>query len=292
MRRRMNGVINKKWYNMLIGHKKQWNFLKSKFESDQLSHAYLFTGEKGIGKKKFAIELAKFVNCLSQDKPCDKCVNCLMIERNSFADFKIVFKENDANEIDIAQIRDVQNFLNYKSYYGSFKIVLVDDAELMNQEAQSCFLKTLEEPKGKTMIILVSSMPDMFLGTIASRCQEIKFFKPKNLPQDSEKIKSQEDILEKLLSVMDSSLAEKFKYTKSIDFEKQDLGQILEVLQKYFRGLLLSKAGVENKNPKTKKTYSMPEIKNIINLIEDINSKLLFTNLNKKLALEILLMEI
>ena len=208
---------------MLIGHKKQWEFLKKNFELNQLSHAYLFTGADGIGKKTFAIEFAKFINCLSEKKPCGKCINCQMIEKNSFPEFMILSaterdeKFGDGGEIKIAKIREAQNFLSYKPYYGSFKIVIIDDAEKMNQEAQSCFLKTLEEPKGKTLLMLISSKPDMLLQTIASRCQTLKFFMPKDLPVNYEKLEKEQKILKDLLSVINLDFAEKFKYAKSID---------------------------------------------------------------------------
>jgi DNA polymerase III subunit delta' len=279
----------------IIGHKKQWEFLKNKFEVNQLSHAYLFTGASGIGKKTFIVEFAKLISCKSPSKEsCGKCVNCQMIERNSFPDLKIVIKKPDKNEIDISQIREVQSFLSYKSYYGSFKIVAIDEAEKMNQEAQSCFLKTLEEPKGRTLLVLISSKPDMLLTTIASRCQTLKFFRPKELPINADKEKKDQDILKGLLPIIDSDLADKFKYAKSIDFDKQSLGEILEVMQRYFRGLLLAKAGIENTRSGTPalKDYPISKIRKVIDLIEDINNKILFTNANPKLALEVLLMEL
>lgn len=243
---------------MLIGHKKQWEFLKKKFESNQLSHAYLFTGSQGIGKKTFAVEFAGLIGC-------------------KFPDLMVV-KADDGKEIPIVKIREVQNFLSYKSYNGGFKIVIVDDAEKMNQEAQSCFLKTLEEPKGKTLLVLVSSKADMLLPTIISRCQTIKFTKPKDLPKNQEKIVREKEILEELLPVLNSNLADKFKYVKAIDFDKQELSEILEVMQKYYRDSLLA-------------DYSQKKVIKILNLIEDISNKMLFTNANPKLALEILLME-
>ena len=249
---------------MLIGHKKQWEFLKKKSELNQLSHAYLFTGAREIGKSTFAKEFAELLGC-------------------KFPDLKIVTKKDDKTEIEISQIREIQNFLSYKSYNGGLKIVIVDGVEKMNQEAQSCFLKTLEEPKGNTLLILISSKPDMLLSTITSRCQTIKFFKPKNLPQNPERLKREQEILNGLLPVINSSLADKFKYAKSVDFENgpegTSFGEILEVLQKHYRGILL-------------KDYKQEKVIKILNLIEDINSKMLFTNVNQKLALEILLMEI
>ncbi len=285
----------------MIGHKKQWEFLKKKLELNQLSHAYLFTGSDGIGKKTFGIELVKLLNCLSgSNKPCQKCANCQMIEKNAFPDLLIVKSvnstssiknEKDSLEIDIAQARDAQKFLSYKSYFGLYKAVIIDNAERMNQEAQSCFLKTLEEPKGKTLLILISSKPDILLPTIFSRCQILKFSKPKDLPENSEKANKQKEILKDLLGVINSDFAEKFKYVKSLDFDKQDPREILEILQRYLRELLFNEVKIKNSGTSATKKYSVQKIKDIINLTEDINNKLLFTNANPKLALEILLME-
>jgi|SRR3989344_1518790 len=285
---------------MLIGHKKQWEFLKKKAELNRLSHAYLFKGSKNIGKKTFAIELAKLLNCLSEsNKPCQKCVNCHAIEKNSFPDLRIISasekdeKLGDGGEIKILQIRQANNFLSYKSYSGLYKIVVVEDAEKMNQEAQNCFLKTLEEPKGKTLLILISSTPDILLSTIASRCQTVKFFRPEDLPVNAERARAEQEILDNLLPVINSNLAEKFKYAKSIDFQKQKLEDIIDVILGYFRKQLLVKAGVIPRNvaiPDIR--HSMGRIIEIVNLTEDINKRILFTNVNPKLALEVLLLEL
>ncbi|MEK7562333.1 MAG: AAA family ATPase [Patescibacteria group bacterium] len=257
---------------MLIGHKKQWEFLKNKFERDQLSHAYLFTGQEGLGKKIFAKNFVELIGC-------------------KFPDLMVVEPEG-GKEISIAKIREVQNFLAYKSYNGGFKVVIVNDAHLMNQEAQNCFLKTLEEPKGKTILILVTSKPEMLLPTIFSRCQTIKFLgRP---VQDPKKIDEENKILQDALKVVRCELSEKFKYAKSIDFEKQNAAEIVEVLQKYLRHLLMVKIGINKPDQADENflKYSAFEIKKIINLTEEILNKLLFTNANPKLALEILLMDI
>jgi DNA polymerase-3 subunit delta' len=256
---------------MLIGHKKQWEFFKRKFEENQLSHAYLFVGPKEIGKKMFAVEFAEFIGC--------KFPDLMILSEANKKDPKF----GDGGEIKIAQIREAQNFLSYKSYNGGYKMVIVDDAEKMNQEAQSCFLKTLEEPKGQTLLILVTSKPDMMLETISSRCQTIIFSTPKDLPINSEKAKKEDELLKNLLLAANSDLADKFKYAKAFDFEAQDFGQVLEILQKHLREELLKE--VENKGS------NLLKIKNLINLVEDLNKKLLFTNASPKLALEILLME-
>jgi len=216
----------------------------------------------------------------------------LLIVRSADSTSSIKNKK-DSLEIDVGQIRDAQNFLSYKSYYGSFKSVIVEDAERMNVEAQSCFLKTLEEPKGKTLIILVSSKPDMLLPTITSRCQALKFTKPKDLPVNKQRAEREQAILKDLMAVINLDLSDKFKYVKSLDFEEQDVREILEVMQRYLRGLLLEETGVAKKNDTIigAKKYSVQKIKDTLNLIEDISNRLLFTNASPKLALEILLME-
>lgn len=238
-------------------HEKQKEFLKKSFETNRLSHAYIFTGLKNLGKKKFAEEFAKIIGC-------------------NFPDLMLI-EAKDRKEISIAKIREVQKFLAYKAYNGGFKIVIVDEAHLMNKEAQSCFLKTLEEPKGQTLIILISSRPDMLLPTIFSRCQLIKFLgKPF---QNQQQIDKENKILQDFLKIAYANLSEKFKYVKSLDLELNNAEQIILVMQKYFREKLLA-------NPFDKKT------KKFLDLSEEINNKLLFTNASPKLALEVLLMEI
>lgn len=278
---------------MVIGHQKQQELLQRKFESGQLSHAYVFSGENGIGKKLIAIELVKMLNCTATKKPCQKCSYCQMIDKNSFPDLLLVEKDNDATEIEILQIRKAQKFLSYTPYYGSVKMVIVDNAELMNRESQNAFLKTLEEPTQNSIIILVTAKPDLLLPTILSRVQQIKFFKPKNLPLSSETSEKQKEILKTMLPSLHSDFAEKFKYAKSIDFETQKLEDLLAAMQQFTRHLLLAKIGVEKIEEKDAafKGYSLQQLSSILKSIEEMNKKILLNNVNQKLALEILLME-
>lgn len=282
---------------MAYTHQKQWDFLKNNLKANQLSHAYLFVGQNKIGKNDFAKEFIKFINCKGEDKPCKKCFNCLAIEKNSFPDSTCV-KSEDGGEIEVSKIRQIQNFLSYKPYYGSIKSVIVQEADKMNQEAQNCFLKTLEEPKGSTLIILISSKPELLLPTIFSRCQQIKFFgKPELNQQDIEKEKS---ILKEFLKITNSSLSEKFKYAKAVDSEERNVSEILQALEKYYRYILFLKSGIndsELKNympepPQSLMEKPISKLKEDIKLIENINNKITFTNANSKLALEVLLMNI
>jgi len=197
--------------------------------------------------------------------------------------------EKDMMEIDVAQIREVNNFLSYKSYYGNCKIVIIENVERMNLEAQSCFLKTLEEPKGKTLIILITKNPEVLLPTIFSRCQTIKFFPFEKYKETQE----EQETLQELLSIINSELATKFQYTKRVNLEGDNFNKILEVLQRYFRNLMLIKMGViKQTSPSQFNNCPILRIKNIIRLIETLNTQISTTNASPKLALEILLMEL
>ena len=275
-----------------MNYQKQWEFLKNKFEAEQLAHAYLFSGQDIAGINLFAKEFIKSINSLDI---LNAKQQASLIDNENFPDLMVVKSiyskssvdnEKDMMEIDISQIREVNNFLSYKSYYGGYKTVVVHDAHRMNVEAQSSFLKTLEEPKGKTLIILISSKPEALLNTITSRCQEVTFF----LSQKEKLLETEQVEFGELLTIINSDLATKFQYAKKVNLEGDNFNNILYFLQKYFRKFLLIEIGAL-KGEKTH-NYSLEKLKNIIRLIENINYQTIKSNLNNKLALEVLLLEI
>ena len=140
-----------------------------------LAHAYLFSGDEGIGKRMTALALAAAVNCdiPGQDGGCGECPSCRKVASLGHPDVHLVAP--DGSELKIDQIRQAQADLSLKPFEGRKKVLLVDGAESMNDASANAFLKTLEEPPGDTLIILVTSMPRGLLQTIRSRCQEITF---------------------------------------------------------------------------------------------------------------------
>ena len=160
---------------MVIGHQKQRDFLKQLIVLDKIPHAFLFFGEARIGKKKTALEFVKLMNCESGlgKKPCQNCYSCKSIENFQHPDF--IFIEAKEKEIQISQIRDIGKKLLLKPSQFKSKVVIIDDAHLMNTEAQGALLKTLEEPRGNAILILITEHPEMLLETIISRIQKIKF---------------------------------------------------------------------------------------------------------------------
>ena len=162
-------------FNAIIGHDRPISILKRTVANKMLAHAYLFSGETGIGKKMTALALAAAVNCANPqgENGCGECPSCRMIAAGGHPDVHTLGP--DGAEIKIDQIRQVQAELSLRPFQGEKKILIVDDADCMNTASANAFLKTLEEPPGDACIILVSAMPQSLLPTIRSRCQEVTF---------------------------------------------------------------------------------------------------------------------
>jgi len=297
---------------MVIGHEKQWRFLKRSAEMDKLPHAYLFSGQEKLGKKTLAVEFIKWLfqeNLFNPPHP----------------DF--IFIEPIEKEIQISQIRELSWKLALKAFSAPFKAVIIDQAHLMNAEAQNCFLKTLEEPRGKTILILITEYPERLFLTILSRCQTLKFYpvnkteiknylKQKGLTEEMaekvssssagrpgdaiefllnpEKLENQKQKIKELIALTDSNLAFRFQYAKALSREPQNLEEILDNWLRYFRKILISIIT----QPRAKsdynkfKPYSLLKLKNILKLTQKTIFLISTTNINPRLALEILLMEL
>lgn len=145
----------------IIGHEKQRQILKKMIEEDKVGHAYLFTGKEGIGKKLVAIEFAK---------------QAMSVELSDFlneTDFKIIFPEKDS--IKVEEVRSLIDEVYLKPAYSKRKVIIIDEAEKMNPNAQNALLKVLEEPPMYATLILITSNKDKIIKTILSRVTEIKF---------------------------------------------------------------------------------------------------------------------
>ncbi|HEY7313805.1 MAG TPA: DNA polymerase III subunit delta' [Gemmataceae bacterium] len=145
----------------------------------RLAHAYLFTGPAGVGKRLFALELAKSLLCEKATEgglqACDHCPSCVQVEAGTHPDFFTAARPHEALEFPIDLMRELCQSFALKSARGRGKVVLLDDADDLNEESANCFLKTLEEPPPRSVLILIGSTPDRQLQTILSRCQVIRF---------------------------------------------------------------------------------------------------------------------
>ena len=307
---------------MLIGHQKIWQFLKKAIEMDKLSHAYLFFGEESLGKRKLAKEFIMLLNCQNSDKPCQTCHSCQDIEKEVHPDLILI--EPKKKEIQIAQIRELKYTLTLRPYFGGYKSVIVDEAQALNQEAYSCLLKTLEEPLGRAILILVSSTRDSLPKTILSRVEQIKF-QPVNLIeienylknqgvkenqakeislisagkpglainyfQTPEKLEKETTIIQDFLKIKKSSLSTRFQYAKDLT-ENQNLSEVLKIWLRFLRNLLLSKVGAKQNYYPGTEDFNVQKLKKILNLCQNLHFLISTTNVNQKLALEMLMLEL
>jgi len=281
---------------MIIGHKKQQEFLKKLTQAESIPHALLFTGSEKLGKKKIAFE---FISSIFKE--------------NIFQHPDFTFIAAEQKQIKIGQIRDVNWKLSLKPVQAPFLAVVIDQAHLMTRQAQNCFLKSLEEPKSKAVVILITEHPRFLLPTIISRCQTIKFYpvqkkeikdylKTKDIKeeqieeivqiclgrpglavdfsQDLKKLEQRQKKIKELIEIISSPIAMRFKYAKELS-ESDELYETLSVWLSYFRKNLISDSD----------KFLRKKAREILNRIQQTTLLLSTTNINTRLALEVLMME-
>jgi DNA polymerase-3 subunit delta' len=170
-------VWNDTMWSEFTAQKQVAGLLHHSLKNNRLSHAYLFSGPKGAGKKKMAKHLTKAIFCLRQDgDSCGECKNCRLIEEGNHLDVHWI--EPEKNVIRIKQIEELQKKFSYRAAESSHKVYIMEEADTMNQEAANRLLKFLEEPpQGVVAILLTSNIHDL-LPTILSRCQVLTFNAP------------------------------------------------------------------------------------------------------------------
>jgi DNA polymerase III subunit delta' len=319
------------YLSVIVGHQKQLQFLKRAALDNKLSHAYLFCGPAKVGKKTAALEL------ISEIFSLDVGVS------RAHPDFVYIKADEESKNIKIGQVRDLISRLSLKPASAPLKAAVIDQAHLMTADSQNCLLKTLEEPSGKTLLILVAESWRLMLPTIVSRCETVKFgFVPQgeveklvetgfesglaaadrkeiaalsfgrpgraiDFISNAGDLESWRKEIGDFSRVIACGLGERFDYVKKISEEK-DLSQILEIWLFYFRSLMLKaleekngtaiqRADGEKKIPYEfalikPKQHSLAKIANTINNIQRINRLLAVTNVNAKLALETLMLDI
>lgn len=149
--------------------------LKNAIRNNKVAPSYIFAGPKGSGRLILAGSFAKALNCASSgDIPCDVCPSCRKINSGSHPDVRIVFPEGKGGEITIQRIRGIISEIILKPYEGRYKVFIIKDAYLLNDEAANSFLKTLEEPPANSVLILIAERPGDLPPTIVSRCRIIR----------------------------------------------------------------------------------------------------------------------
>ncbi|MEW5908473.1 MAG: DNA polymerase III subunit delta' [Thermodesulfobacteriota bacterium] len=174
-------------YEALIEQKNAERILRAFIMREAIPNALLFSGIEGSGKKEAALTFAMACNCErprhEKEKegenprlweiPCRNCGPCKKIENMSHPD--LLFVESSGIWIKIGQIRDLYQILGMKPYEARQRVVIINNAQMMNPEAGNALLKILEEPPERTIFILIVLEKTDLLPTLASRCQHIRF---------------------------------------------------------------------------------------------------------------------
>jgi DNA polymerase III subunit delta' len=180
-------------FSTLIGNDEVKESLRRLLAGGRVPGSLLFTGDAGIGKKLFALELAKALNCRHRNgvEACDECSSCKRISRSTFPPFssdddnreRLIWSEHAdiamvrpfKQIIRVKPMRELEREANFRPFEGVARVFIVEDADYMNDQAANALLKTLEEPPPASHLILTTSNPTALLATIRSRCQIIRF---------------------------------------------------------------------------------------------------------------------
>jgi len=161
----------------IVGQDRPVAQLRLAWAAGRLGQAYCFHGPPGVGKRTTALALAQAVNCLAPapgPDACGMCAACRRIAAGTHPDVTVVQPEDKA-VIGIDQIRDVGTRASLRPYQGRTKVWILDPADKMQEPAANALLKTLEEPAGLSLLLLVTAAPSALLPTILSRCQAVRF---------------------------------------------------------------------------------------------------------------------
>lgn len=260
----------------IIGHEMIKDHFQKAIEYHKVSHAYILSGEQGMGRKTLAKAFAMTLLCEKSDKePCMECHSCKQILSGNHPDVIWVTHEK-LNSIGVDDIREqINDTIQIKPYSSAYKIYLVDEAEKMTVQAQNALLKTIEEPPAYAIIILMTTNEETFLPTILSRCIKLKLkplkdqtissyltesmgisenqadvfaaFARGNLGKaihlaDSEEFKVMyNEILHLLKHLKEMDISELLDYIRKLKEDNLDLHDCLDFMQMWYRDVLMYK---------------------------------------------------
>jgi DNA polymerase-3 subunit delta' len=312
----------------VAGHAHIIDILRRALESKRLAHAYLFSGPEGCGKRSVAIELIKAAYCGGTDG-CGSCPSCRKLASLQHPDLHII--EPDGAFIKIDQIRELQRNLAFRPYEAPWKACIIESADRLHQAAGNSLLKTLEEPPGNALMILLTSNPDAVLPTIRSRCQTVRF---SPLPEgviaellaakgvdpatahfaaclgggspgramelcSEETLAERRNLLEQIFSLSLQDIGRLFSTAEKLAGDKDRIPEILDLTATFLRDLLLFQTG----SPDIVNS-DMPELiareagkrstDSVMRLVDEVNGirRALQRNVNNRLAMDLLLMKL
>jgi DNA polymerase-3 subunit delta' len=177
-------------FSDILGQANAVNQIKTYIREGRLEGGYLFTGPEGVGKKTFALTIAKALNChVSESEPCENCASCAKINSGQHPDIHLInadtpvadeLKEGNSDSgptdaLKIGHVRQLQKDISLRPYEAKRKVFIIDSAHNLTAAASNALLKILEEPPKSSLIILVTDKPGRLFKTVVSRCKIVKF---------------------------------------------------------------------------------------------------------------------
>lgn len=154
----------------IVSQEKIIKYFKKAIKNDNISHAYIISGDKGMGKKTIANAFALELTCEAENKPCLICHSCKQTIAGTNTDIRYI-KHEKPNIISVSEVREqLVKDTATRPFNSKYKIYIIDEANKLTKEAQNAILKTIEEPPSYVIIILLSDNMEVFLDTIKSRC--------------------------------------------------------------------------------------------------------------------------
>jgi len=278
-----------------IGHAKQLEQLEKEIESGNLSHAYLFSGPRNTGKFRIARTLATILQC--SNNFCGTCKDCRLIQKKSHPD--VILMPDNGESIKIDHVRELirKTSLTVQSKY---RIIIIENIERMPTEAQNSFLKTLEEPSGKTIFLLTTTQINKVLPTIQSRVRQYSFpniedsllkkyllehFSDNsnideivniaqgrpglaiNLAQNLETLIEQRTLYSQIEGFLaQNNLSQKISFTEKLCEDNNLLNLFFDAFYRYLRKLIFEY--MENPDHPIKKRFNLEEIVNLFESLE------------------------
>jgi len=160
-------------FEEVFGHEKNKRILERLIERDCVPQRLCFCGPEGIGKQLMATLLARYLLCAS-GSGCQTCSNCHKMSQGWHPDYTEI--QPDGGDIKVEQIRTLVEKLHFRPFEAKRRVIVIDQAQRLRDEAANAFLKALEEPPSYVTYILVTSHWNGLLPTIRSRCQKITFW--------------------------------------------------------------------------------------------------------------------
>src|SRR6187399_1032153 len=162
-------------FDTVVGQSHITTTLKNAIKNQQLAHAFLFTGPRGVGKTTCARILAKTINCLNitpDFEPCNACESCETFNNGQSLN---IFELDAASNNSVEDIRSLVEQVRYAPVGGKYKVYIIDEVHMLSASAFNAFLKTLEEPPSYAIFILATTEKHKIIPTILSRCQIFDF---------------------------------------------------------------------------------------------------------------------